>query len=822
MSEKIIPIAIEDKMREAYLNYSLSVIASRALPDVRDGLKPVHRRILYAAMGLDLVHNKPHKKSARLVGEVLGKYHPHGDTAVYDAMVRMAQDFNQRYLLIDGHGNFGSIDGDSAAAMRYTEVRLTEIAENLLEEINQETVDFKDNFDGSLKEPEVLPAQFPNLLVNGASGIAVGMSTDIPPHNLGEIIDGLLHLLNKPEASIDTLMKYIPGPDFPTGAIIVGESGIREAYQTGQGRIILRGKTAIEKKGRKEQIVITEIPYQISKSRLIEEIADLVNKGKLENIADLRDESDQEGMRIVIELKANTDSELVLNNLFKFTSLQTSYRINMLALIGKKPQVMNLKTILQHFLDFRREVVTRRTQYRLKKAENRYEILQGIARAVDQIDLVISIIRNSRSTGEAREKLMKDLNISEEQARAIMEMQLQRLVAMETEKIFAEIEELKEKIKYYRNILSDDKELDKIIKEELLAVKKKFKDSRRTEIIADEEEAVINQEDLIEEKDAVITLSYRQIIKRSSKEEHIRPGKNDYITDVTKGSSLDNLLFFTNTGEVYSLPVHKIPEHHGLSTGDNLKQYLKIPFNEKIIRMICLSEDNKSRYICFATKYGMVKKTLASEYLTNYTSIKAINLREGDEVIAVHLTDNEQEILLATRNGRTIRFKEDSFLPTGRNTIGSIGIKLDEGDQVVSMSLIGDNDYIVTISENAKGKRSLLEEYKMQNRGGKGIKTCGSSIHQIAAVIPASLNDYILLVTNNEGLYPVSIADFNETDRSGNMYRLLELDKDEKIIGVYALPDYYNDDEVDDENDNGNESVNVSVNFNEEDDNTYM
>lgn len=800
MSEKIIPVAIEDKMREAYLNYSLSVIASRALPDVRDGLKPVHRRILYAALGLDLVHNKPHKKSARLVGEVLGKYHPHGDTAVYDAMVRMAQDFNQRYLLIDGHGNFGSIDGDSAAAMRYTEVRLTEIAENMLEEIHMETVDFKDNFDSSLMEPEVLPAQFPNLLVNGASGIAVGMSTDIPPHNLGEIIDGLLHLMKKPETSIDTLMKYIPGPDFPTGAIIVGKNGIKEAYQTGQGRIILRGKTFIEKKGRKEHIVITEIPYQISKSRLIEEIADLVNKGKIENIADLRDESDQEGLRIVIELKTNSDSELVLNNLFKFTSLQTSYRINMLALVGKKPQVMNLKTILQHFLDFRREVVTRRTEYKLNKAEKRYEILQGIARAVDQIDLVISIIRNSKSTGEAREKLINELKISEEQARAILEMQLQRLVAMETEKISAEIEELKVNIDYYRNILRDDVELDKIVKEELLAVKKKFNDLRRTVFIEDEEEAIISQEDLIEEREAVITLSYRHIIKRSNKEEHIRTGKKDFIIDIAKGSSLDNLLFFTNTGEVYSLPVHKIPEHHGLSTGDNLKQYLKIPFTERIIRVICLSEENKSRYICFATKQGMVKKTLASEYLTNYTSIKAINLREGDEVVAVHLTDNEQELLLATRNGRTIRFKEDSFLPTGRNTLGSIGIKLDEDDEVVSMNLIRDNDYIVTISENARGKRSQLEEYKLQNRGGKGIKTCGSSIHQIAAVIPARLTDYILLATNNEGLYPVSIADLNETTRGGNMYRLLELDKEERIIAVYYLPDHNNDEDDEVEN----------------------
>ncbi|HOA41029.1 MAG: DNA gyrase subunit A [Halanaerobiales bacterium] len=791
MAEKIIPIAIEDKMREAYLNYSLSVIASRALPDVRDGLKPVHRRILYAAMGLDLAHNKPHKKSARLVGEVLGKYHPHGDTAVYDAMVRMAQDFNQRYILLEGHGNFGSIDGDSAAAMRYTEVRLTEIAENMLEEIPMETVDFKDNFDASLQEPTVLPTQLPNLLINGASGIAVGMSTDIPPHNLGEIIDALLHLMKNPNASLDTLMKYIPGPDFPTGAIVVGKNGIKEAYRTGQGRIILRGKTLIEKKGRKEQIVITEIPYQLSKSRLIEEIADLANKGKIDNIADLRDESDQEGLRIVIELKSNADSDLILNRLFKFTSLQTSYRINMLALVGKKPQVMDLKTILQHFIDFRREVVTRRTQYRLKKAEKRYEILKGIKKALDQIDLVISIIRNSSSTTMARESLMEVLKINEDQARAILEMQLQRLVGMETEKILGEIAELSTNIKDYRNILANKEELDKIIRSELLAVKKKFNDPRRTMIIEDEEKAIINQEDLIQEKEAVITFSYRHNIKRSSSEEHIRPGKNDYIIDITKGSSLDNLLFFTNTGDVYTLPVHKIPEHHGLSTGENLNQYLKIPFNEKVIKVICLSEDIKSKYIFFATRSGMVKKTLASEYFTNYTSIKAINLKDSDEVIGIQITDSKQEILLASKNGQTIRFQEDSFKPTGRNTQGSIGIRLAEGDELISMNLVQDNDYIVTISDNGKGKRSQVDEYKIQNRGGKGIKTCGSSIHQIAGVIPAKLNDYILLITNKEGLYPVSIADLNETARSGNMYRVFELEKDEKIIGVLKLPVYF-------------------------------
>lgn len=794
MAEKITPIAIEDKMREFYLNYSLSVIASRALPDVRDGLKPVHRRILYAAQGLNLIHNKPHKKSARIVGEVLGKYHPHGDIAVYNAMVRMAQEFNQRYQLIDGHGNFGSIDGDSAAAMRYTEVRLTEIAEKILSDINMDTVDFKDNFDGSLKEPVILPTEIPNLLINGTSGIAVGMSTDIPPHNLSEVIDGLLHLLKHPNAKLKTLMKYIPGPDFPTGAKIVGKNGILDAYRTGKGKITLRANTEIEKNGRKEQIIINEIPYQLNKTRLIEEIAEIVNKGKIESISDLRDESDKDGLRIVIELKSNADSALVLNRLYKFTSLQTNYRINMLALVGKKPVIMSLKTILQHFIDFRREVLTRRTKYKLDKAEKKHHILEGLIKAIDKLDLVISIIRNSSSTTEAKIKLQEKLTITEVQAKAILEMQLQRLVGMETEKLFAEAQELASDIKKYKEILNKKEKLDDILKKGLLAVKKRFADDRKTKIIDNEEEAVISKEDLIKDKKAIVTFSYRNIIKRSSSEEYTRSGKNDFIIDLVEGSSLDNLLFFTNTGEVYSLAIHKIPEHHGLSTGDNIKKYLKIPLNEKIIKMICLNDKNKKNYITMATKYGQVKKTIGKKYITNYTSLKAINLNDGDEVINVLVTDNKQEILLATKNGQSIRFKEDTVNDTGRNTYGSIGIKLKEDDYLVNMNKVKENDYIVTISDSGKGKRSPLEDFTLQNRNGKGLKTCGSSIHQMAGNIACKIYEYILLVTNNEGLYPVSVADITETNRTGNMYRIFDLDKDEKIITVYKLPVYNEED----------------------------
>ncbi|QTL98328.1 DNA gyrase subunit A [Iocasia frigidifontis] len=790
MTEKITPIAIEDKMRESYLNYSLSVIASRALPDVRDGLKPVHRRILYAAREISLFYNKPHKKSARVVGEVLGKYHPHGDAAVYAAMVRMAQHFNQRYQLIDGHGNFGSIDGDSAAAMRYTEVRLTELAESILSDINLNTVDFTDNFDGSLQEPVILPSRIPNLLVNGASGIAVGMSTDIPPHNINETIDALLHLLKHPNARLETLMKYLPGPDFPTGAQIMGNNGIIDAYKTGKGKIILRAKTKIEKKGKKTNIIITEIPYQLNKSRLIEEIADLVNSGKIDGISDLRDETDQEGIRVVIELKANTDTELILNRLYKYSSMQTSYRINMLALVGQKPLTMNLRTILQHFIDFRRKVITRRTKHKLEKATMRHHILEGLIKAIDKMDLVISIIRNSQSTSEARKNLINKLKISQEQATAILEMQLQRLVGMETEKLLAEAKDLAVDIKTYQAILNNQDKLDDLLKDELNETKNRFSDKRRTEIIADEKKAQISEEDLIKDKDAIITFSYRQNIKRTNSKEYARTSKKDYITTVLKGSSLDPLLFFTNTGDVYTIPIHNIEEHHGLSTGESIKKYLKIPLKEKIVNIICLNEEIKQQYITITTKNGMVKKTAAKEYFTNYNSIKAINLKKKDEVVDVFISDGNQEIMLATKAGQTIRFNEKSVNDTGRNTMGKIGIKLEKNDSIVSSNLLNDNDFIIAISTSGKAKRTAIKEYKVQKRNGKGLKTCGSKIHQMSAVLSVPQDKYILIVSSDERLFPVTVKDITETQRDGNMFQLIDLNENEEITGAYILPVY--------------------------------
>src|SRR6056297_2740712 len=593
MSEKIYPIAIEDKMKNAYLNYSLSVIIGRALPDVRDGLKPVHRRILYAAKELGLLHNRPHKKSARLVGEVLGKFHPHGDSAVYDAMVRMAQHFNQRYRLIDGHGNFGSIDGDSAAAMRYTETKLTEIAEELLENIDEETVSFADNFDGSLKEPEVLPSKIPNLLINGSSGIAVGMSTSIPPHNLGEVIDAALHLLEYPNARLDTIIKnYLPGPDFPTGASIIGNDGIKSAYETGKGKITLRAKSKIEKEKRHQNLIITEIPYQVNKAKLIEEIADLVNKGKISSVSDLRDESDKKGIRIVIELKSNADPDLTLNRLYKYTNLQNNFRINLLALDNKKPVVMGLLEILNHFLDFRKDVIKKHTEYNLNKSEDRFHILEGLKRAIDELDIVIQVIRSSQSKKEAKEKLVTKLKISEKQAQSILEMQLQRLVGMEFEKLEAEKDELAKKIKYYKNILNNQEQLNNVLREELKSVKKNFYDPRRTDIIADDSKAEITKDDFIKEKNAVLSLSYRGIIKRNEEYKNLREAKNDYLISTVEGSSLDQLLFFSDQGEVYNLQVHDIEEHHGLATGDNLSKYLQIPIKENIIALDILSKDS--------------------------------------------------------------------------------------------------------------------------------------------------------------------------------------------------------------------------------------
>ena len=792
MKEEIYPIAIEDKMKDAYLNYSLSVIIGRALPDVRDGLKPVHRRILFAARELGLLHNRPHKKSARLVGEVLGKFHPHGDSAVYDAMVRMAQDFNQRYQLIDGHGNFGSIDGDSAAAMRYTETKLTEIAEALLDNIDEETVSFIDNFDGSLQEPEVLPSKIPNLLVNGSSGIAVGMSTSIPPHNLGEVIDALIHLLDYPNARLDTIIKnHLPGPDFPTGASIVGNDGIKSAYESGKGKITLRAKSKIEKESRHKNLIITEIPYQVNKAKLIEEIAELVNKGKISAVSDLRDESDKKGIRIVIELKNSADPELTLNRLYKYTNLQTNFRINLLALNDKKPVVMGLLEILNHFLDFRKEVIRNHTQYNLNKSENRYHILAGLKRAIDELDIVIQVIRNSQSKKEARKKLMKELEISKKQAQSILEMQLQRLVGMEFEKLEAEREELAEKIKYYKNILNNKEQLNNVLREELKEIKKRFSDQRRTDITADDSKAEISKDDLIKEKNAVLSLSYRGIIKRNEEIKNLRAAKNDYIISTVKGSSLDQLLFFSDRGEVYNLQVHDIEEHHGLATGDNLSKYLQIPMKENVVSLNILAKDEaeaKGHYYTFVTKSGLIKRSNVEQYRTNYSHIRAIKLDE-DQLINVEKTDTEQDLIVVSKNGYLIRFSGSTFSTTGRNTLGSRAINLSENDQVIYFNTFSQNDFVISISENGRANKIKLKNFKAQKRNGRGIRIFSNTNYKLAGAVKAAADDKILIAAKNGELNEINVNDIPETSPGGNMYQVTKDIDFEKIAAVNKIID---------------------------------
>lgn len=788
MTEKISSIAIEEKMKEAYLNYSLSVIVSRALPDVRDGLKPVHRRILYAAKELGLTFDKDHKKSARIVGEVLGKYHPHGDQAVYNAMVRMAQDFNQRYKLIDGHGNFGSIDGDSAAAMRYTEAKLTEMSDFILKDLKKDTVPFSDNFDGSLKEPDIVPSRLPNILINGSSGIAVGMSTDIPPHNLNEVADAIIGLIKNPNLTIDDIINdYISGPDFPTGGTIVGNEGITEAYKKGKGKLNIRGKTKEEKVGRHKQIVIYEIPYQVNKSKLIEEIAKYINKGKLEEIRDLRDETDKEGLRIVIELKQGADTNIVLNRLYKYTSLQNSYRINLLALIDNKPEVMNLIKMLKYFIRFRRKVITKRSQYELEQLESRLHLLQGLMKAIDKLDLVISIIRNSESAQKAHEELVDKLKISDEQAQAILNMQLRRLVGMEIEKLETEVSKLKSEIKELQSILGSQKQLDQVIIEETKEVKEKFGDKRRTDILSDEKKAVITKQDLIEEKNAVVSYSLRQNIKRNSDMNNMRASKNDYILEYMKGSSYDKLLFFSESGQVYNLSIHDIEEHHGLSTGEPLNKYLKIPMNEKIIKVLCLNENLQEKYIDILTENGKVKRTVGNEYDSNYSSINAIKLEDGDKVIDVIESAGGNDLIIGTDNGKTIRFEEDSVSSTGRYTMGSSGIKLDD-NKAIFMDKVSDYDYLVSISEDGKANKISVKNFQNQNRNGKGRNTSKSADYSMHSMILTKADDDILIITEENKMVELNVADISETQLPGYMYKIKKLSKQDKLKNIYRLP----------------------------------
>ena len=805
-----IPVYIEEEMRESFMAYAMSVIISRALPDVRDGLKPVHRRVLYAMYDAGNTSDKPYKKSARLVGDIMGKYHPHGDTAIYDTIVRMAQDFNLRYPLVDGQGNFGSIDGDNPAAMRYTEIRMTSLAEEMLTDIEKETVDFIPNYDDSLKEPAVLPSRIPNLLINGSAGIAVGMATNIPPHNLGEIIDGLVALIATPDITIKQLMRHIPGPDFPTAGFIHGKEPIVQAYQEGKGIVQMRGKAFTEtvKRTGREQIIISEIPYMVNKKRLIEQIADLVNDKKIEGVGDLRDESDREGMRIVIELKRDAVAEVVINQLYKHTALQDSFGVNMLAIVDGKPKLLNLKEALKAFVDHRKEVVTRRTAYDLRKAEERLHILEGFRIALDNLDAVIALIRASADPKVAKDGLMTNFSLSELQAQAILDLRLQRLTGLERDKIMEEHRETVEWIAKLRAILADEKEIYKIIVEELNEIKEKYGDERRTQIVERSEE--ISIEDMIVDEDMAVTISHDGYIKRNPVtlyRAQRRGGKGkigattkeeDFVEYLFIASMHSYILFFTTVGKVYWIKVHELPQASRAARGRPIVNLLNLEAGERVSAFLSVREFLEGRYIVFATKNGLIKKTELMAYANPRPSgIRAIGLEEGDEVIGVRLTDGNQEIILSTAEGQSIRFKEGQVRPTGRGTFGVVGMKLDAGDKVVSMEMLSPGATILTVAEGGFGKRTEMDEYRLQSRGGKGIITMKTTekTGRVIGVQQVTEEDQLMLVSNNGKIIRMRIKDIRVIGRNTQGVRLIELEEGERVVSLARLAEKEEEDE---------------------------
>ncbi|WVX81507.1 DNA gyrase subunit A [Niallia oryzisoli] len=796
-------INISHEMRTSFLDYAMSVIVSRALPDVRDGLKPVHRRILYAMHDLGMHSDKPYKKSARIVGDVIGKYHPHGDSAVYETMVRMAQDFNQRYMLVDGHGNFGSIDGDSAAAMRYTEARMSKISMELLRDINKDTIDYQDNYDGEEKEPVVLPSRFPNLLVNGTSGIAVGMATNIPPHQLGEVIDGVLAVSHDPEITVQELMDIIPGPDFPTGAMILGRSGIRKAYETGRGTIKVRAKVEIEQKSNgKEVIIVNEIPYQVNKSKLIERIAELVREKKIDGITDLRDESDRRGMRIVIEVRKDANANVLLNNLYKHTALQTTFGVNLLALVNGEPKVLNLKQCLVYYLDHQRIIIRRRTEFELRKAEARAHILEGLRIALDNLDAVITLIRNSQTTDIAREGLMTTFNLSEKQAQAILDMRLQRLTGLEREKIEEEYQNLVKLIAELKAILADDEKILEIIREELTEIKERFNDERRTEIAAGGIEE-IEDEDLIPRENIVITLTHNDYIKRlpvSTYRSQKRGGRgiqgmgtndDDFVEHLITTSTHDTILFFTNKGKVYRAKGYEIPEFSRTAKGIPIINLLGIEKDEWVNAIIPVAEFEDDWYLFFTTKHGISKRSPITSFAhIRNSGLIALGLREGDELISVRLTDGNKEIIIGTKNGLLIRFPETDVRSMGRTASGVKGISLNEDDEVVGMEVLEEDSEVLIVTQNGYGKRTPAVEYRLQNRGGKGIKTCNITEKNGSLVSMKVVNgeEDIMIITTGGVLIRMGVSDISSMGRNTQGVRLIRLDEnDEEYVATVAL-----------------------------------
>ncbi len=800
---------ITEELRRSYLDYAMSVIVGRALPDVRDGLKPVHRRVLYAMYELKNDYNKPYKKSARIVGDVIGKYHPHGDAAVYDTIVRMAQDFAMRYPLIDGQGNFGSIDGDSPAAMRYTEVRLTKLAHELMADIEKETVDFVPNYDNSLKEPIVLPTKVPNLIINGSSGIAVGMATNIPPHNLCEVVDALVALIHNPEIEIADLMKYIPGPDFPTGAYICGEKGIKKAYETGRGIIRMRARATIERQAKsKAQIIITEIPYQVNKAKLVEHIALLVRQKKVEGISEVRDESDREGLRVVIDLKKDSLAEVVLNYLYKHTQLETTFGIIFLAIVHGKPELLNLKSLLLHFLEHRKVVVIRRTTYDLKKAEERAHILEGLKIALDNLDEIVALIRASKSPKEAKEALIERFSLSAIQAQAILDMKLQRLTGLEREKIIQDYEQVLKDIKHYKEILSSEALVYKIIEEELLALKKEFGDERRTQIIGEPKE--IRVEDLIVEEDMVVTLSHKGYIKRnplSLYRSQRRGGKGvagldskieDFIAKLFVASTHDYVLCFSNRGKLYWLKVHEIPQASRTSRGKALVNLLPLDREngERIAAIIPVRDFNSGRYVLMATKNGLIKKTELKAFAHPRPSgIIAAQVQLDDELIAATITQGDVDIFLATRNGYSIRFHETEVRPMGRTAMGVRGIRLDEknGDRVVSMEALYEQEgTILTVTENGYGKRTSIDEYRVQGRGGKGVINIKvtEKVGKVVGSLLVSDTDEVMLVGSSGNIIRTGVKDVRVIGRSTQGVKLIQLAPGEHVVAIAKLAEH--------------------------------
>jgi DNA gyrase subunit A len=805
MSENQNPQVIErnisNEMRESFLGYAMSVIVSRALPDVRDGLKPVHRRILYAMNDLGMTSDKPFKKSARIVGEVIGKYHPHGDSAVYETMVRMAQDFNFRYMLVDGHGNFGSVDGDSAAAMRYTEARMSKISMELIRDINKDTIDYQDNYDGSEREPVVLPARFPNLLVNGATGIAVGMATNIPPHQLGEVIDGVLALSKDPDITIPELMEIIPGPDFPTAGQIIGRSGIRKAYETGRGSITIRAKVEIEEKSSGKQVIIVkEIPYQVNKAKLVEKIAELVRDKKIDGITDLRDESDRKGMRIVIEVRKDANANVLLNNLYKQTALQTSFGINMLSLVDGHPKVLNIKQMLYYYLEHQKVVIKRRTAFELRKAEARAHILEGLRIALDHLDAVITLIRNSQTTDIARNGLMEQFSLSEKQAQAILDMRLQRLTGLEREKIEEEYQSLVKLIAELKAILADDEKVLAIIRDELSEIKERFNDERRTEIVAGGIES-IEDEDLIPVENVVITLTHNGYIKRlplSTYRTQKRGGRgiqgmgtneDDFVAQLLTTSTHDTILFFTNKGKVYRAKGYEIPEFSRTAKGLPIINLLSVEKDEWVNAIIPVSEFVDDWFLFFTTKEGVSKRSPLSQFAhIRNNGLIAVGLREGDELISVKLTDGSKDIIIGTKKGMLIRFPETDVRSMGRTASGVKGITLDSDDEVVGMEILEEGVDVLIVTSNGYGKRTPSEEYRIQSRGGKGLKTCNITDKNghVVSVKAATGEEDLMLITASGVIIRMDVATISTMGRNTQGVKLIKLDEN-VLVSTVAL-----------------------------------